>query len=653
MKLSGALLLGIAQAGTMVSPDVDGMKRLATQNDVMFTPEQAAILAEQGVTIPKSQIPAAGNAEWHKGALFRTLWNNDDQGNGRYKVRFMYDATDRHTDAEQQYIQASLDALSEDICIDFVEVTNPTDNDWEKGILRIVNTGGCSSYIGRTWMSNQNPNGQLVTLGPGCVSTGVIQHEFYHAMGFDHEQTRSDRDDYVNIKFENIEDDMEYNFYKNDATDHHVMAESPYDFWSVMQYSSYSFSMNGGATITKKTDDQPFPVQRVKASSMDVYQLCKIYDCQRCAGHTDYISEAIGDGKWKLIKCKQMENRYYWPNRCNDGFAECSEGNDDENIPCGKVGCCNSFDMYHHSNTGVGLYTKVEGQTNNGVAVYKNDKTPPTYIYSWDGNSNWHIGPTVNGGGAYYWHSNSAACPDTGKEWHSHQGGQWVVDNSLVFVCRDSHQTSPTTKPETSPTTRPESSPTTPHTSPTTRPESSPTTSDHTITLPEVCPFGPLKWSSVKRYTKPWVMSQDKIIYKTQVPPSDTSTNQNYLGFIKFSRKLCGLAFANALEANQIRFEIFDKAVFYDTTEQFSFGNSDQITIQFCTVDFENDVDEVNLATKKNKDVFYIEYHGLNDVDFGNKVQEECLQKIKIAIVPMSDNYDHSKNYAKCAVTGE
>lgn len=38
----------------------------------------------------------------------------------------------------------------------------------------------------------------------GCVFSDIIQHEMLHALGFNHEQTRSDRDLHVRILLENV-----------------------------------------------------------------------------------------------------------------------------------------------------------------------------------------------------------------------------------------------------------------------------------------------------------------------------------------------------------------------------------------------------------------------------------------------------------------
>ncbi|RXG58764.1 Zinc metalloproteinase nas-13 [Armadillidium vulgare] len=59
---------------------------------------------------------------------------------------------------------------------------------------------------------------QTVSLGAGCVYFGIILHELMHAVGFWHEQSRADRNDYVRINWGNIRNGMEYNFQKYDWT---------------------------------------------------------------------------------------------------------------------------------------------------------------------------------------------------------------------------------------------------------------------------------------------------------------------------------------------------------------------------------------------------------------------------------------------------
>ena len=60
-------------------------------------------------------------------------------------------------------------------------------------------------------------------------------HELAHAQGILHEQSRTDRDQYVSIQWNNIISGMERNFKK------HAYAQTagvPYDYDSIMHYGS-------------------------------------------------------------------------------------------------------------------------------------------------------------------------------------------------------------------------------------------------------------------------------------------------------------------------------------------------------------------------------------------------------------------------------
>ena len=53
---------------------------------------------------------------------------------------------------------------------------------------------------------------QSVSLVEGCLYHGIVQHEIMHALGFFHEQSRTDRNDYVIINIENVKEGYEHNF---------------------------------------------------------------------------------------------------------------------------------------------------------------------------------------------------------------------------------------------------------------------------------------------------------------------------------------------------------------------------------------------------------------------------------------------------------
>jgi len=57
-----------------------------------------------------------------------------------------------------------------------------------------ADSGVCNSHVG-----NIHESPQTINLGSRCFEQTTILHEILHALGFQHEHVRKDRDDYVII----------------------------------------------------------------------------------------------------------------------------------------------------------------------------------------------------------------------------------------------------------------------------------------------------------------------------------------------------------------------------------------------------------------------------------------------------------------------
>lgn len=130
---------------------------------------------------------------------------------------------------------------------------------------------GCWSYIGRI----RGP--QRISLSNGCWQKGTVAHEIAHALGFYHEQSRPDRDDYVVIKWENIRAGVESNFQKYTRSQIDSLG-TPYDYDSVMHYGEKAFSKNNRPTIVVKQQGKKIG-QRSGLSSIDAEQARLLYQC--------------------------------------------------------------------------------------------------------------------------------------------------------------------------------------------------------------------------------------------------------------------------------------------------------------------------------------------------------------------------------------
>ena len=156
-----------------------------------------------------------------------------------------------------------------------VRPLSPTD-DARDGYVRIIKGDGCYSSVGR---QVSNP-GQELSLGDGCLYPGIVVHEFMHALGFWHEQSRPDRDQHIEIHYGNIQTGKEYNF-KMYSSNQVQVKGTQYDVGSIMHYGPYAFAKDRSTpTITALHQTSVTMGQREGLSHHDIKKINTLYGCQ-------------------------------------------------------------------------------------------------------------------------------------------------------------------------------------------------------------------------------------------------------------------------------------------------------------------------------------------------------------------------------------
>ncbi|XP_012671082.2 low choriolytic enzyme-like [Clupea harengus] len=188
------------------------------------------------------------------------MWPKSSDG----KVYVPYVIANQYSSRELSVIERGLQSFSSSTCIRFVRRSNQRD------YLYIQSLNGCYSYVGSLG------NGQTLSLSrQGCIYHNTVQHELLHALGFNHEQTRSDRDNHIRVLLQNVISGMEHNFNKINT----LNQGTSYDYNSVMQYHRTAFSKNNQPTMV------PIPNQNVQIgtasqmSSNDILRLNRLYKC--------------------------------------------------------------------------------------------------------------------------------------------------------------------------------------------------------------------------------------------------------------------------------------------------------------------------------------------------------------------------------------
>uniref|UniRef100_A0A8C6KBE5 Metalloendopeptidase n=1 Tax=Nothobranchius furzeri TaxID=105023 RepID=A0A8C6KBE5_NOTFU len=150
-------------------------------------------------------------------------------------------------------------------------------------------------------------NGQDLSIGAGCDWISIAEHEILHALGFYHEQSRYDRDDYVQIIWSNILSGQQHNFDKVSSSVSTAHG-TPYDYWSVMHYGKDAFTNGNGSTvITIDPKYQDVIGQNLEMSSLDVKELNLLYHCNSTVAFMLYCGFSNGT-TCQMNQCSQGGN---------------------------------------------------------------------------------------------------------------------------------------------------------------------------------------------------------------------------------------------------------------------------------------------------------------------------------------------------------
>ena len=173
-----------------------------------------------------------------------------------------------------------------------------------------------------------------------------------------------------------------------------------------------------------------------------------------------------------------------------------------------------------------------------------------------------------------------------------------------------------------------------------------------------MCPQkGKLSWS--KRVAKVMYKSNISMMIKINVPVSANSfvKDSEYIGFIQFPKKFCGMPFVKALSAfneddpNDPYYESFVEIFDYENVYHYQYRHFRNDGIHSAgVIQFYRRLSDKDLGNNKRDSMFLV-ISGLNDFDFGTKSLEDCINGIYVAAMQIDESISGGleANLAGCA----
>jgi uncharacterized protein (TIGR03437 family) len=141
----------------------------------------------------------------------------------------------------RQQIASAIQVYTDNTPIRWIPRTNETN------YIRFKDEPASANECGSSFVGMQGGAQEIdLNVDTSVCDTRTAIHEMGHAIGFEHEQTRANRDYYVHVRYENIDKNAWGEYDQNIGEQIDLL---PYEYGSIMHYGAFDFQRNDFNTI--------------------------------------------------------------------------------------------------------------------------------------------------------------------------------------------------------------------------------------------------------------------------------------------------------------------------------------------------------------------------------------------------------------------